>query len=158
MEKLDEHVKRHFQKILEGDDLTPSMYVNDASKLFNTTVARATERIGLSQGYRQILFHLAHNDGITQLQLVKLTHLTAPTISVALVKMEKDGLVRRETDERDMRQVRVHLTEKGRDQDDFVRSKCRETEEIMLKGISDKERKELCRIMKKVVINLMENC
>lgn len=151
-------MQRHYQKMLEGDELTPSMYVNDVAKLFNTTVSRATERVGISHGYRQILFHLAHNDGVTQLQLVKLTHLTAPTVSVALVKMEKEGLVRRETDEKDMRQVRVYLTEKGREKDDFVRNKCYETEEKMLSGVTEQEKKELCRVMKKIVINLMENC
>lgn len=157
MDKCDELIKEHLRRALVSDDVTPSMYLNDIAKIFNTTVSRATERMGISQGFRGMLFHLAHEDGLTQLQLVKLTHLTAPTVSVALSKMEKNGLVRREADDKDMRQVRVYLTEKGREHDNFVRSKCRETEEKMLRGVSEEEQKELCKILKKLLENLADD-
>ncbi|MGN0602203.1 MAG: MarR family winged helix-turn-helix transcriptional regulator, partial [Oscillospiraceae bacterium] len=150
-------IKEHIQKMLESDDVTPSMYINDLSKIFNTTVSRATERMDISHGYRRMLFHLAHNDGVTQLELVKLTHLTPPTVSVSLSKMEKDGLVKRVADEKDMRQVRVYLTEKGREHDNFVRMKCRETEQVMLQGVTETEQEELCRIMRKMLKNLWDN-
>ena len=77
----------------------------------------------MSHGSRRILFTLAHDDGLTQLQLVKLTHLTAPSVSAALVKLENDDLVKRVTDTKDLRQIRVYLTEKGREYNNFVREK-----------------------------------
>lgn len=156
MKKCNEFAKQHGMEMLERDDATPSMYINDISKVFNTTVGRAMERMDISHGFRRILFHLAHNDGMTQLQLVKLTHLTAPTISVALAKLESDKFVIRKTDEKDMRQVRVYLTEKGREHDNFVRRKCRETEEIMLKGITKEEQEQLCDLLKRLLKNLVE--
>lgn len=157
MDKCDALINERLRKVLESRDVTPSMYLNDIAKIFNTTVARATERMGIAQGFRGILFHLAHEDGLTQLQLVKLTHLTAPTVSVALSKMEKNGLVRREADDKDMRQVRVYLTEKGREHDNFVRSKCRETEIKMLRGVTNEEQQELCRILRKLLKNLADD-
>ena len=92
--------------LLEKDDATPSMYMGDIARLFECRVSGAAERKGVSHGYRRILFHLAHEDGVTQLQLVKLTHLTPPTISVSLAKMEKEGLVKRVADTKDMRGTR----------------------------------------------------
>lgn len=84
MKKSDEFAKKHVLELLESDDATPSMYINDISKVFNTAIVHASDLKGVSHGFRRILFHLAHDDSLTQLQLVKLTHLTAPSVSVAL--------------------------------------------------------------------------
>lgn len=157
MENVDVFCDEYQKRLLDGNDVTPSMYINDISKIFNTTVARSTERVDISHGYRRILFHLAHNDGLTQLQLTRFTHLTAPTVSVSLTKMERDGLVRREADENDMRQVRVYLTQKGKEHHDFIINMCQKTEEKMLNNVSEEEQQELCRIMRKILRNLLEN-
>lgn len=132
------------------------MYIGDISRLFECTVHGAAERNGMSHGYRRMLFHLAHGDGITQLELVKLTRLTAPTVSVALAKMEKEGLVKRVSDEKDMRKVKVYLTEKGREHDDFIKAKSHETEEKMLKGISEEEKEQLVCTLRKILTNMLE--
>jgi DNA-binding MarR family transcriptional regulator len=104
-----------------------------------------------------MLMFLSHEDGVTQLQIVRHTRLSAPTVSVALAKMEADGLVVRKSDERDMRQVRVYITDKGRQTDDFMRSKCGETEEKMLRGISQEELKNLNDTLRKILKNLLES-
>lgn len=157
MKKFDELAKKHVMELLESDAATPSMYINDISKVFNTAIVHASDLKGISHGSRRILFHLAHDDSLTQLQLVKLTHLTAPSVSVALVKLENEGLVRRVADVKDLRQVRVHLTEKGREYNDFVRKKCLDTENIMMKGITVYEQEQLCLLLKKMLKNLVEN-
>ena len=54
------------------EDMTPSMLINDISKLFANRMRRETESIGMSHGYRRIFFHLAHSDGLNQNTLVKL--------------------------------------------------------------------------------------
>lgn len=153
----DRFEKEHIQRLLDGNDVKPSMYINDIGRIFNKTVFRATDRVDMSHGYRHILFHLSHQDGLTQLELAKMTHLTAPSVSVALSKMEKDGLVKRKADEHDMRKIRVYLTEKGKEHNDFVWNKCQETEEKMLEGVTAQEQEELCRIMRKLLVNLLNN-
>lgn len=156
MEVTNECIRKHIKDMIDSDDVTPSMYINDVAKLFNGTIIKATERSDISHGFSRILFHLAHDDGLTQLQLVKFTHLTPPTISVALSKMEKAGYVKRAADKKDMRQMRVYLTDKGREHNDFIRQKCKETEAIMLDGISEDEQKQLCELMRKMLSNLWE--
>lgn len=142
--------------LLQKDDATPSMFINDISKMFGMAVKRESERVGISHGYRKMLMCLSHEDGITQLQIVKRTHLTAPTVSVALSKMEAEGLVIRRADEKDLRQMRVYITEKGREMDNFIRQKCQETEKIMLRGISEKEQEQLVSVLRKILKNLID--
>lgn len=150
--------------LLKKTDAVPSMYIADISRMFECIVSASTEKLsaeagfsghGLSRGYRHILFHLSREDGVTQLSLVQRTKLKAPTVSVALVKMEEHGLVRRETDEKDLRQVRVYITEKGRKLDEQIRQKYRETDKIMLAGISESEVEQLKATLKKMLENML---
>lgn len=137
------------------DDMTPSMLINEIAKMFDEKMTDETERFGMSGGYRRMLFHLAHEDGLTQLDLVNRTHLTAPTVSVSLKKMEKEGLVKRITDDKDLRQVHVYLTENGRELDRFIREKSRENEEKMHEGISNDEWEVLRQMLVKVFKNMI---
>ena len=69
--------------------------------------------------------------------------------------MESDGLVKREADKNDMRQIRVYLTEKGRAHDDFIRRVSRETEEQILKGLTDDDITELNRMLRVMLENMV---
>jgi DNA-binding MarR family transcriptional regulator len=145
--------------LLEKEDATPSMYISDIAKLFDVTVSNATEGSpvgrGMSRGYRRIIFSLAHEDGVTQLSLVKHTHLTAPSVSAALSKMEQEGLVERRADEKDLRQVRVFLTEKGRAHDNLIRETSHQTEEKMLSCLTEEEIDSLTVILRKILENMV---
>jgi len=132
------------------DQLPIGMLINDASKFFHDRMRQAMERLGLRDGYRQLLFHLSWEDGVTQLDLVRLSRLKAPTISVTLKKMEEDGYVTRQTDPEDQRQVRVYITEKGRAANDKIRGCVHETERIFRESLTEEELIELRRILVKM--------
>ncbi len=134
---------------------TPGMLISEISKLFHDQMNQNSEKLGFKNGYRQILRHLAHKDGITQIDLVHSTHLKAPTISVTLKKMEEERLVRREADKEDQRQIHVYLTEKGRTMERTFFGKLVETEEILLRDISADEKNALCATLKKMRKNLL---
>ena len=134
-----------------------NMLINEISKLFQDRMAKNSEKLGFKNGYRQILRHLAHEDGVTQIDIVKKTHLKAPTISVTLKKMEEEGLVRRETDKIDQRQTHVYLTEKGRKTERAFFGKIIETESIMFEGLSPEETETLRTLLKKVRNNLLHD-
>ncbi len=134
---------------------TPGMLITEISKLFHDQMNQKSEQLGFKNGYRQILTHLAHKDGVTQIDLVHVTHLKAPTISVTLKKMEEEALVRRETDKDDQRQTHVYLTDKGRDMERAFFSKLVETEAVLLRDISAEENEALRVILKKMRGNLL---
>ena len=134
---------------------TLSMLINDLSKLFDNRMRRETESIGVSSGYRRLLFHLSRNDLLTQLDLVRRTHLAPPTVSVTLQKMESEGLVTRRANSEDLRETLVSLTERGRKLDRAIRRKLEETERIMERGLSDEEKAMLKRLLLQVRENMV---
>ena len=155
MKPNDDHTKKP-RMLLEKPDATPSMFINDVSRMFMHRVKRECEKNGVSHGHHKLLMELYRNDGATQLRLVQLTHLTAPTVSVALGKMESEGLVKRVTDTEDMRAMKVFLTDKGREKVSCVRQTFYETEKVLLKGIPQEETDAAVAVLRKMLVNLLE--
>jgi len=97
---------------------------------------------------------LMENDSLTQLELVKITELKAPTISITLRNMEREGIVRREKNDNDRRETHVFITDKGRKMYAKVLMALENAEKTMLNGISDKELKSLRSTLDKMSANL----
>ncbi len=132
------------------------MRIHDAAKLYRDRMRRLSEQDGLPSSYRMLIFHLAHMEpGVTQLDLVKATHLKPPTVSVTLQKMERDGLVTRRSNENDMRQTLVFLTDKGKQIDERIRVMHRDGDDAALLGLSDDEIETLSLLLNKVIDNLL---
>ena len=155
MKIKDDHTKMP-RLLLNRKDAKPSMFVNDVSRMFMHRVRRECEKNGVPNGYHKILMELSHNDGATQLQLVKLTHLTAPTVSVALGKMESEGLVTRQTDTADMRVMKVCLTDKGRGKVESVREIFHRADDALVKGIPQEELDSAMKVLRKMLENLLK--
>ncbi len=133
---------------------TPMMQIIHLSKLFRDQLRRASEEAGIPGGYRMILIELSHSESITQYELAKRTHLTPPTVSVTLQKMEHEGYITRTPDERDLRQMKVSLTEKGKAAEADNRARADALEQILLNGLSDAERQQLAALLTSMEDNL----
>ncbi len=139
---------------------TPMMLINDCSRQFRHRMRKFADDAGVPDGYRALLMHLAYakargEDTITQYELAKHTHLTPPTVSVTLQKMERDGYITRVPDETDMRQMRVALTDKGLAVDRANHQKAVEIEGIATAGLSESDLAELTRLLSVLNKNLM---
>ncbi len=132
----------------------PSMLINELSKLFNDRMRQKTEALGMADGWRRMLFHLSHNESLTQLELARRTHLSTPAVSVTLQKMESEGLVTRKADPNDQRAIRVRLTEAGHEADRKVVNAIRETEREMLEGVTEEEFHSIRPTLEKLYYNL----
>ncbi len=137
-------------------DFTAMMVINEISKLFHDNIRNNVEKLGVKGGYRHLLFHLAFNDGCSQFELAKKTHLKAPTVSVTLQNMESDGFIRRETDENDLRSYKIFLTEKGWEYHRLVREAIKKFEEQLMEGVSDEDTESLKRILLVLRNNLLD--
>jgi|GEM_PF-282563 Transcriptional regulators len=133
--------------------LTPMMLINEISKLFRNRIRDEN----MQNSYRMLLFHLAIRGGRTQLELANMTHLKPPTISVTLQKMESDGYVRRVTNERDMRQTLVYLTEKGEEYNNNIRKKIDVLDKQLTTGFSDEELYVLITLLMKIRMNFHQD-
>ena len=92
---------------------TTASLILDIAKMLEDRITNQSAPLKIPSGARRVLSCLSINDGCTQLDLIRATHLKAPTISLIVQKMEQDGLITRKTDDIDMRLIRVYLTEKG---------------------------------------------
>ncbi len=137
------------------------MLTHDISKMFHDLIRRDEEGDRHSNTCRQLLRHLSHQDGRTQLELAQLLHLTPPSISVALQKMETSGLIVRVQDQDDLRSTRVFLTETGKEAHEVAFLRIRTLEERAMSCLSDKERmalrKSLLQLREQIACMIMED-
>ncbi len=105
--------------------------VREVNRLHFTVFHQTLSSFGLGKGQPPILKYLSLNDGCKQSDIAKREHLTAATVTVMLQTMEKNGLIERKNDEKDLRIMRVYITQKGRE----VQSRCDEAIENMEKEI-----------------------
>jgi MarR family transcriptional regulator, organic hydroperoxide resistance regulator len=79
--------------------------------------ARMSKTLGITAQQRMILRIAGRFPGITAGRLSELLCVDAATVSSALARLQRRGLVSRERDRRDRRRVSVALTERGRELD-----------------------------------------
>lgn len=144
-----------FQR-LAPEDMSVHMLISEISKISHNKVRQSSNIQNLPSGYRHLLFHLAHNDGVSQLELSRLTHLSPPTVSITLRKMEKDGYILRKTYENDMRQTIVYLSKKGRAFDDNIKKSFDLINEQTVQGLSSEEISALKKLLIKVRNNFQD--
>ncbi len=135
----------------------PIKFCNEIARLFRHRLRENDHREGVmsQQGTHLILAMLAVQDGINQLELVRATHLRAPTVSVILKNMEAEGLVERRSNPEDLRSVKVYLTQQGRLLDCENIQRIQTIEGIALKGLTEEEQRSLMALLPKIRDNLL---
>ncbi|MBB3773193.1 DNA-binding MarR family transcriptional regulator [Angulomicrobium tetraedrale] len=88
--------------------------VYSANHAFNRVYKPLLDRLGLTYPQYLAMVTLWTQDGVTVGQIGERLMLETNTLTPLLKRMEAAGLVRRVRDVADERQVRIHLTDKGR--------------------------------------------
>lgn len=127
---------------------------NEAGFLYGEYLNSQMEKIGMRYSYRFILAQLVENESLTQLELSEMSGLKAPTISITLRKMEREGIVFREKKGSDKREMHVSITEKGRKLYSKVVASIKRAERSVLKGIDKRELKAMRATIEKMLKNI----
>ena len=133
------------------------MLINDISKLYQDQIQTISAKERIKSTYQVLLRVIAQEDGLSQLEIANRVHLAPPTVSITLQKMEKEGLIAREPDPEDLRQVKVHITDAGRTMDEVIVQASKATEKIILKGITQEELDTIYPILMKMKDNIVED-
>lgn len=114
---------------------------------------------GLTSGQAGIIGCLREKTdaGISIGELVRELHRSKASVSQMLKTMEKKDLVRRCEDPDDARKTKVFLTEQGWGKEDDLRRVAAENEEIILKGMSEKEQREFNRLLRIASANMNQS-
>lgn len=132
----------------------PMALLNEVSKLFSVYL-KQTEEESLRQSRRMLLFFLRRHDGCVQQDMVKDTHLSAPSVSLELAEMEKDGLLVRTRDESDARAVRIHITAKGIALMEAEKARFRRLSGNVFTNFSEEETEQMYTALYKMRANLL---
>ena len=108
------------------------------------------ESIGLHHAQGMILFQLWQKDGISQRVLAQALHITPPTATNTLKRMERDGWIKRRRKESDQRIVRVYLTEKAKRLRREARESFKEFDVEMTSMLTEQESQTLREALLKV--------
>jgi DNA-binding MarR family transcriptional regulator len=84
------------------------------SQAFNRVYKPGLDQIGLTYPQYLVLLVLWEQDGLMMKHLGEQLHLDSGTLTPLLKRLEAAGIVRRQRDPDDERQVRISLTPKGR--------------------------------------------
>lgn len=128
--------------------------INEFSCLFKKHMNKKSIENNINETYRPILIALYYNNGLTQSELTRKTRLAKPTITLTLQKMEQEGIVERKRDFQDQRLTRVFLTDKGYQMNKTIINIVQQTEEFLLKDLSEEEKEVATSILDKITSKL----
>lgn len=136
-------------------DETPFMGIMGITlhKMINTAKGMYRE-FDLNRSQAAILFLLHQGESMSQRELAKELNMTAPSITSAIQKMEKEGYITRSPDKSDQRVMRLALAEKGKACIQAVKEVGSRMDEIILRGMSLEEKLLFRRLMLQVRENL----
>lgn len=135
------------------NDMPVGMLIHHVSRVHISRLHNSLESYGVQRTYGPILKDLSMNEGMTQKELARNMHITAPSMSVNLQKMENAGFLVRKSDESDMRQIKLYLTDKGKETAEKADREIALSEEKLLESLTLEEQKELKRLLIKVLEN-----
>ncbi len=124
-------------------------------RLLHARAHALLKEIGLYRGQQFVLMALWEKEGITHSELAEQLHVQPATITNALKRMEKAGLLERRQDTEDQRVSRVYLTDAGRNIRDAVKEVWLELEGQTFAGFSSEERALLNQFLIRIRNNLM---
>ena len=112
--------------------------------------------VGLYAGQEAILLRLLQSEGVSQTELAEDLGVEAPTITKAVNRLEKVGVVVRRPDPLDGRVSRVHLTDAGRELEDDIHEIWSGIEAQLVAGLSEAEKLLLQRLLLQLLRNLQD--
>ena len=122
-------------------------------KMLNTAKGMYQE-FDLIRSQAAILFTLHRRKSISQKELAGELNMTAPSITSAIQKREREKYITREPDKSDQRVMRLALAERGKACIQLVKDVGERMDEIILGGMSLEEQLLFRRLMLQVKDNL----
>ncbi len=128
--------------------------ISEVVKLNQVRSRKDNDELAIRTAYRPLLRALIDNNGVTQLGLVAITGLKAPTVSITLRAMESEGLVTRHDDEIDLRRTHVYITDMGRAKVVAMEESDAKLCEDILNGFTDEDSLKFVRYLNRLKENL----
>ncbi len=130
--------------------------LGSAMKLVRTMKRRERPEGGSSRGMMRLLAVLSKNPGISPKELAEHLEIRPASLSERIRKLEEEGIIRRDTDEEDLRRIKVTIMPRGEAILKETRAMREEDRKLITEVLSEEEQKMFCKISQKLV-NAMES-
>jgi MarR family transcriptional regulator for hemolysin len=127
----------------------PGHLINRSSRLLMRWGDSRVQPLGFAVAQMPVLYMLKDGNSMTQKDLAARAKIEQPTMAQLLGRMERDGLIRRSVNPEDKRSALVSLTPRAIKKLPQV-----EGNNEALRGFSEKEIETLCKLLRRVVLNL----
>ena len=127
-----------------------------ARRLHHQLMLRVLEEEETPPGQAMCLRMLAAHEGANQRELGDMLHLSAPTVTAMLKRMERSGTIAREADPADQRVTRVHLTPAGRDLEHRLSTVVASRLGRILDTMAERDRDDLARLLRDLADRMAE--
>ena len=131
--------------------------LGNLQRMHRSLVNRKADEAGVYMGQHHILRYISQNPGCTQNDVGAAMRQSAASISVTTRRLQEEGLIEKQPDEKSLRVNRLHITEKGIENGREFLQVLTEYNERMFEGIGEEELEELERLVDLMSANL-ENC
>ncbi len=121
-----------------------------AAKAHFRAAGAALAEHGLQVGQDLLLIQLWQEEGLTQSELVRRLSVEPPTVTRALGRLQRAGLVTRRRDPADARALRVYLTASGRRLEGPVTRVWAELDARERAALTEEEQRVLCRVTRRL--------
>ena len=121
----------------------------------NQSMTNALEEMELTAAQGHIMGFLSHRKTPPcSRDIEEAFHLSHPTVSGLLSRLEKKGFIEFRTDEHDRRCKRIYILPKGRECHETMRQHILETERRLVEGFSPEEQEQFFSYLERALINM----
>ena len=124
---------------------------------YNAALSSEMAALGLTTPQMRSLAVLSVIDGILIRELAVYAVVQQSTLSRALDTLDQNGLIRRETDDKDSRATRIFLTDAGREAYDRLWPHMSAAYEAMFKGVDDPEKRAFVGTLQTILRNIRKH-
>ena len=143
--------------MLERNALTFAWRLNYIASFYAVPIYLALEQqTGISRPEYVILFCVIHRPGVTAREIVAATGRPKNSISFAVTRLEKKGLIARCQNQADSRRMELRATRPGRAIYHRILPFLQERERRLLAPLSPEERERLGALLMKIALNVPE--
>lgn len=129
-------------------------YISQIYRKGRIFVGKGLEEYNIGQGQFMFLLELYIEDGRNQEELAEVVKMDKGTTARAIKKLEENGFIVREKDEKDKRSNKVYLTEKGKGVKDNIFFVLDQWDKKMSEQLNEEERELMVKLLKKVCSNI----
>lgn len=128
-------------------------YISQIHRKSNVFITKRLSKYGIGSGQYMFLLKLYNQDGINQEALADSLFIDKGTTARAIKRLEEEGIIYRVKDKNDKRAYEIYLTNKAKDIKVEVFNILKEWESILTFNLTNEEKGDIIKILKKVSTN-----